>query len=55
MAKYLVRANLTAEGLKGTLKEGGTARREAVKKAVESMGGTSSPSTTPLVRKTLWA
>ncbi len=40
MAKYLIRANLTPEGLKGTLKEGGTARREAVKKTIESMGGT---------------
>ena len=40
MAKYLVRANLTADGLKGTLQEGGTARRDAVKKAIESLGGT---------------
>jgi len=40
MAKYLVKANLTAEGLKGTLKEGGSARRDAVKTAVESLGGT---------------
>jgi uncharacterized protein with GYD domain len=40
MAKYLYRANLTEKGLEGTLKEGGSARREAVKKAVESLGGT---------------
>jgi uncharacterized protein with GYD domain len=40
MAKYLVQANYTDEGLAGTLKEGGSARREVVKKAVESLGGT---------------
>lgn len=39
MPKYLYKANYTAEGAKGLLKEGGTARRVAVKKAVESMGG----------------
>lgn len=40
MAKYLYTANLTPAGLKGTLKEGGSARRDAVAKAVESLGGT---------------
>jgi uncharacterized protein with GYD domain len=40
MPKYLVQASYTKEGLKGLLKEGGTARREAVEKAVKGMGGT---------------
>ena len=40
MAKYLLRSSYTAEGLKGLLKEGGVARREAVKKAAEALGGT---------------
>ena len=40
MAKYLFRASLTAEGLKGLLKEGGSARREVARKAVEGLGGT---------------
>ena len=40
MPKYLYKANYTHEGAKGLLKEGGTGRRDAVKKAVESMGGT---------------
>ena len=39
MPKYLYKANYTAEGAKGLAKEGGTGRRAAVKKAVESMGG----------------
>ena len=40
MAKYLFQASYTGEGLKGLLQEGGTSRREAVKKAVEGLGGT---------------
>jgi uncharacterized protein with GYD domain len=40
MAKYLFRASLTAEGLRGMLKEGGSARREVVRKAIEGLGGT---------------
>ena len=40
MAKYLIRASYTEEGLKGLLKEGGSARREAVAEAAESLGGT---------------
>ena len=40
MAKYLVQANYTDEGLKGLLKEGGSKRREAVEKAVKGLGGT---------------
>ena len=40
MPKYLGRASYTSEGLKGLLKEGGTSRREAAAKAIESLGGT---------------
>ena len=40
MAKFFVQAKLTDEGLKGTLKEGGSKRKEAVKQAVTSLGGT---------------
>ena len=39
MAKYLLRGSYTEEGLKGLLKEGGTKRMEATKKAIESLGG----------------
>ncbi len=39
MAKYLFQAALTAEGLRGVLKEGGSARREVVRKAIEGLGG----------------
>jgi uncharacterized protein with GYD domain len=39
MPKYLYKATYTHEGAKGLLKDGGTGRRAAVKKAVESMGG----------------
>jgi len=39
MAKYLVKASYTPEGAKGLLKEGGTSRRAAVQKLVQSMGG----------------
>ena len=40
MPKYLIQASHTVEGLKGLLKEGGSSRREAVRKATESLGGT---------------
>jgi uncharacterized protein with GYD domain len=40
VAKYLVQAKYTDKGLEGLLKEGGSARREAVDKAVKSLGGT---------------
>jgi len=40
MAKYLFQASYTDAGLEGLLKEGGSSRRAAVKKAVEGMGGT---------------
>jgi len=39
MPKYLVISSLTQEGIRGTLNEGGTARREAVRQAVEGLGG----------------
>jgi uncharacterized protein with GYD domain len=38
MAKYLLQASYTTDGVKGLLKEGGTSRRDAVKKAYRSMG-----------------
>lgn len=40
MSKYLIAANYVGEGIKGLLKEGGSGRREAIKKLVESAGGT---------------
>ncbi len=40
MAKFLFQAKYTDEGLEGLLKEGSSQCREAVEKAVESMGGT---------------
>jgi uncharacterized protein with GYD domain len=39
MAKFLVRANYTASGTKGLMKEGGSGRKAAVQKVVESLGG----------------
>jgi uncharacterized protein with GYD domain len=40
MAKYLIKASYSAEGIKGVMKGGGTSRVEAVKKAIGSVGGT---------------
>jgi uncharacterized protein with GYD domain len=40
MAKYLVTASYTSEGIKGVLKNGGTARVDAVREAVAGLGGT---------------
>jgi uncharacterized protein with GYD domain len=40
MPKYLFQGSYTEEGLKGLLKEGGTKRLEALKQAIESLGGT---------------
>lgn len=40
MPKYLVQFRYSPEGSKGALKEGGSKRRAAVKKAIESVGGT---------------
>jgi uncharacterized protein with GYD domain len=39
MAKYLVQGSYSLEGHKGLLKVGGSARREATAKAMESVGG----------------
>jgi uncharacterized protein with GYD domain len=39
MPKFLVRATYTAEGAKGVLKDGGSARRNAVENALASLGG----------------
>ena len=39
MAKYLIQANYVGEGVKGLLKEGGSARRTAVEKLLASVGG----------------
>lgn len=39
MPKYLVEATYTAEGAKGLIKAGGSARKAAVEKMVESLGG----------------
>lgn len=39
MASYLVIASYSPEGVKGVLKNGGTARADAVKSAVKGLGG----------------
>lgn len=39
MAKYLVKANYAAEGIRGLIKEGGSSRATAVRKMVEGVGG----------------
>ena len=39
MAKYLVQAAYTAEGLQGLLKDKASGRREAVARAAQSLGG----------------
>ena len=39
MAKYLICGSYVDEGLKGLLKDGGTKRMEASRKAIESLGG----------------
>jgi uncharacterized protein with GYD domain len=39
MPKYLVKASYTAEGTRGLIKEGGTARRAAIQKLIEGLGG----------------
>jgi uncharacterized protein with GYD domain len=40
MAHYLVKASYTPEGIKGVLEKGGSARADAVRSAIEGMGGT---------------
>ncbi len=39
MPKFLIEASLTTEGVKGLQSEGGSVRREAVARAMESVGG----------------
>jgi uncharacterized protein with GYD domain len=39
MPKYLICGSYVDEGLKGLLKDGGTKRMEASRKAIESLGG----------------
>ncbi|WP_431775552.1 GYD domain-containing protein [Streptomyces cucumeris] len=40
MPKYLVMASYSVEGTKGVLADGGTGRREAIKRELQSCGGT---------------
>jgi uncharacterized protein with GYD domain len=39
MAKYLVRASYTSDGVRAVLKEGGNSRRDAVKALIGGLGG----------------
>ncbi|TLM71592.1 GYD domain-containing protein [Pseudarthrobacter sp. NamB4] len=39
MPKYLFEANYVGDGIKGLMQEGGTKRREALEKALSSVGG----------------
>jgi uncharacterized protein with GYD domain len=39
MSRYLIRASYSVDGVKGLLSKGGTARRDAVREAIESVGG----------------
>jgi uncharacterized protein with GYD domain len=39
MAKFMIKANYTLDGLRGLLKDGGSGRRDAVQKMVEGLGG----------------
>ena len=39
MAKYMIKASYTAEGVKGLLKEGGSSRKAAVAKMINGLGG----------------
>src|SRR4051794_9893419 len=39
MPKYLIQASYTVDGLKGVLRDGGTARLQAVERMAESAGG----------------
>jgi uncharacterized protein with GYD domain len=39
MARYLVVANYTPEGVRGVMESGGSARRDAVSKAISDLGG----------------
>ena len=39
MPKYLFHASYTLEGVRGLMKEGGSARKAAVERAIKSVGG----------------
>jgi uncharacterized protein with GYD domain len=39
MPKYMLQVNYTADGAKGVIKDGGSARRSVAQKAAESVGG----------------
>jgi len=39
MAKYLIKATYSPEGARGLIKEGGSGRRDTVKKILEGLGG----------------
>jgi uncharacterized protein with GYD domain len=39
MPKFLIKASYTADGARGLMKEGGTARRALVEKLVQGLGG----------------
>jgi uncharacterized protein with GYD domain len=39
MAKFLITASYTVEGVKGVQSKGGSARRDAVKETLEGLGG----------------
>ena len=39
MPKFMFKASYTAEGSRGVMKEGGTARRAAVQRVIETLGG----------------
>jgi uncharacterized protein with GYD domain len=39
MAKFLIKGSYTAEGTKGLIKEGGSARKAAVQKSLDGLGG----------------
>ena len=40
MPKYMYVGSYTADGVKGVMKDGGTGRRDAVQRLIESAGGT---------------
>jgi len=39
MAKYLLEATYNVDGIRGLIKDGGSARRDAAKAAIKSVGG----------------
>ncbi len=39
MAKFMVKASLTTEGMKGLLKEGGSSRKATVENTLKGLGG----------------